>query len=272
VTPKAPLGGSSERHLAVRVNAICRSRHPRRYPRRVPELNDPALVASEYASLERLQRRRLDRTGWLRDGTEPIATLLAAIATGRPRRVLDAGCGDGSLAALVTAPEVICLDQSEAAVVAARSRGLEAVRGDIGSLPFAHQSFDVVMSNWTLYHLPDLDRGLGEIARVLRPAGRFVGMYNRPNHLEEVWRAAGYEWRRDAFDSESGYDALRRHFRAVERTDTGGEVLWDSRDALASYLDAYSEMTGPLEAPSGPYPFRASRRNCVFVASEPVRA
>lgn len=232
----------------------------------MPRLNDPSLVAREYASLARLERRRLDRTGWLRDAGKPINTLLAAIADARPHRVLDAGCGSGDIAALLTAPEVIGVDLSEAAVEATRARGLEAVRADIQELPFEDASFDAVMSNWTLYHLPDLDKGLREIARVLRPAGRFFGVYNRAGHLGEVWNAVGYEWPSHSFDGENGAVALKRHFHVVERRDTDGDVLWESRDALASYLDAYSELVGQLTAPSGPYPFYASRRNCVFVA------
>lgn len=230
-------------------------------------LDDPDLVAREYASLDRLERRRLDRTAWLRRGDEPIATVLSSIAEGRPRDVLDAGCGNGRTAALISAPRVVCVDLSTAAVEAARSRGLEALQADIEELPFEDASFDVVMSNWTLYHLPDLDRGLGEIARVLRPGGRLVGAYNRAGHLEELWRAVGHQWPPDTFDGENGGDVLRRHFKSVERRDTDGEVLWETRDVLAAYLDAFSELVGrPLTAPDRRYPFRASRRNCVFVA------
>jgi SAM-dependent methyltransferase len=231
-------------------------------------LDDRAFVSREYASLDRLERRRLDRTGWLRESGEPIDTLLAAIAEARPHRVLDAGCGSGALSALVAAPSVVCVDQSAAAVQAARARGLEALQADIEQLPYEDASFDVVMSNWTLYHLPDLNRGLREIARVLRPGGRLVGAYNRTGHLNELWQATNCEPPRNSFEGHNGTEALRRHFLVVERRDTGGEVLWETRDALTAYLDAYTEMLGPLEAPEGPYPFRASRRNCVFVADK----
>jgi SAM-dependent methyltransferase len=231
-------------------------------------LDDPALVAREYESLDRLASRRLDRTGWLR-GFAEIETLLAAIGEVRPRRVLDAGCGDGGLARLMTAPEVVCVDQSEAAVEAARSRGLVAVRAPIEELPFGDASFDLVMCNWTLYHLADPDRGLAEIARVLQPAGRFVGVYNRSDHLDELWSAVSRRLSPETFNCENGAAVLRRHFRVVDRRDTGGEVLWENREALTTYLDAYVELFGQLDAPAGPYPFRASRRNCVFVADRP---
>lgn len=229
-------------------------------------IDDPDLVAREYASLDRCTMRRLDRTGWLRDAGEPVDTMLAALAEVRPGRVLDAGSGDGGLAALVVGAQVVCLDQSAAAAESARRRGLEAVHGDIADLPFGDGEFDAVMCNWTLYHLPDVDRGVAELARVLRPGGRFVGIYNLADHLGEAWAAAGYRWPGDGFNGENGGAALARLFARVQRRDTGGEVLWEDRAAFQAYLDAHVEMTGPLAAPAGPYPLRARRRNCVFVA------
>ena len=230
------------------------------------DVNDPDVVAREYATLDRCALRRLDRTGWLRDAGEPVDTVLAALAEVRPRRVLDAGSGDGGIAALVAAPEVVCLDRSQAAVDAARARGLEVVCGDIAELPFGDGEFDAVMCNWTLYHLPDVDRGLSELARVLRPGGRLVGAYNMPDHLAELWSAVGRHAACEAFNGENGGRALARHFATVERRDTGGEVLWQDRPALQAYLDAYIELAGSLTAPPGPYPFLARRRNGVFVA------
>ena len=53
--------------------------------------------------------------------------------------------------------------------------------------------------------------------------------------------------------------------RRIDRTGWlhGEDEPW--RLALR-FLDAFAEMLGPLSAPAGPYPFRATRRNCVLVA------
>ena len=50
----------------------------------VKRIDDPELVAREYATLDRLTLRRLDRTGWVRGG-EPIDTMLRAVAEVHPR-------------------------------------------------------------------------------------------------------------------------------------------------------------------------------------------
>jgi SAM-dependent methyltransferase len=230
-------------------------------------LDDAAYVAREYDTLDRLRMRRLDRTGWLRfDELDEEQTLLGAVAEVRPRRVLDVGCGDGRIASLFAAPEVVCVDSSEASVAAARERGLDARLGDAQALPFGDGSFDVVTCNHTLYHVPDRDRALAEFVRVLRRGGRFAGIYNAPEHLREVWTAVGADWARDQFDAESGLPYVERHFTHVRRLIRGGAVLWVAREDLQTYLDAYREMLGALRAPDGPYPFVATRAKCVFVA------
>jgi SAM-dependent methyltransferase len=232
----------------------------------VRRISDPAIVSREYATTERLAARRLDRTAWL-SGEEPWHLALGAIAEARPGRVLDAACGTGDFAALVAAPEVVCVDISDAAVERARARGLRAEVADIERLPFADAEFDVVTCNWVLYHLSDLDAGVAEIARVLRPGGRFVGIYNHADHLAELWRlVADSVWGEDFFDCESGPAVLRRHFRQVECRDALGRAMWATREAAQSFLDAFAELAGPLAAPEGPYPLEATRRNCVLVA------
>ena len=229
------------------------------------KLSDRDLVAREYATIDRLAMRRLDRTAWL-GGDEPWLVALAAIAEVRPARVLDAGCGSGDFAALLTAPDVRCVDLSPAAVDAARANGLRAEVADIQNLPFPDGSFDVVVANWVLYHVQERGLAIAELARVLTPAGRFVGCYNGPGHLQELWSNVGVTADVDDFQADNGPGELRRSFRQVQVREAHGDVLWGTRERLQAYLDAYRELYGPLTAPAGPYPFRASRRNVVLVA------
>lgn len=183
--------------------------------RRTARASDPAMLARECATSERLERRRQNVTGWLR-GEEAWDEALAAIAETRPNRILDAGCGDGLFARAIAAPVVVGVDNAPAMVERARSRGIDARIADIEQLPFGDGEFDVVVCNWTLYHLPELDGGVRELARVVRPGGRFVGIYNRDRHMEELWSRV----RPEASAGDDYDDVLKRYFARVEHRDT----------------------------------------------------
>ncbi len=106
---------------------------------------------------------------------------LAALVQGRSEaHVLDLGCGGGHVSYHV-APhvhEVVAYDLSpemlEVVARAAAERGLGNIvtrQGVAEVLPFADASFDFVMSRFSAHHWRDLDAGLREAARVLKPGG-----------------------------------------------------------------------------------------------------
>jgi demethylmenaquinone methyltransferase / 2-methoxy-6-polyprenyl-1,4-benzoquinol methylase len=91
-------------------------------------------------------------------------------------RVLDSCCGTGdlALAALREGGRVAGLDFSERMLERARSKSdqVEWVQGDALALPFPDGSFDAATVGFGVRNLDDLEGGLRELRRVLRPAGR----------------------------------------------------------------------------------------------------
>jgi SAM-dependent methyltransferase len=57
---------------------------------------------------------------------------------------------------------------------------------DAQSIPFAGASFDALIANHMLYHVPDRPKALSEIRRVLRPGGRFYASTVGAAHLREI--------------------------------------------------------------------------------------
>ena len=57
---------------------------------------------------------------------------------------------------------------------------------DAQAIPFADNSFDLVIANHMLYHVLDLDKGVTEIRRVLRPGGKLYAATNGPEHMREL--------------------------------------------------------------------------------------
>lgn len=104
-----------------------------------------------------------------------IPSLLEASQAAPGKVVLDLCCGHGNAAdALIQAgATVFGLDFSAAMLARAQRRVPEAtfLEGDAGSLPFEDDHFDAVVCNVGFGHLPDPDKVLSEIARVLRPGG-----------------------------------------------------------------------------------------------------
>jgi demethylmenaquinone methyltransferase / 2-methoxy-6-polyprenyl-1,4-benzoquinol methylase len=124
-------------------------------------------IAPVYDVMNRVMTAGLDRR-WRK---------LTADATVRPGdRVLDACCGTGdlALAAQAAGGKVTGLDFSERMLERARrkSSSIEWIRGDLLALPFEDASFDAATVGFGIRNVADLERGLGELARVLRPGGR----------------------------------------------------------------------------------------------------
>lgn len=101
--------------------------------------------------------------------------LLGWLAPSPGERILDLGCGDGTLTAQIvaTGAEVTGVDSSPAMVEAARQRGIDAHVGDATRLPYEAE-FDAVFSNAALHWVLQADAALHGIACALKPGGRFV--------------------------------------------------------------------------------------------------
>ena len=110
-----------------------------------------------------------------------ILTEKAGVGSGS--RVLDICCGTGDISRKMRAKvgdKGICvgLDFSEGMLEIAKSRketaGILFVQGDAIELPFRNDSFDSVSIGYGLRNLSDINRGLQEAIRVLKPGGRFL--------------------------------------------------------------------------------------------------
>ena len=235
---------------------------------RLRRFDDPAYVREQYATEAGLQARRSIYS----DTTGPDARdiMLAAVAEVEPRRVLEVGCGPGEAAERIArelGAEVVAIDQSERMVELARERGVDARVGDVQELELGDGSFDCVLAAWMLYHVPDVDRALSEIARVLRPGGRLVAVTNAEDHLAELWALGGIERVPHGFGREDGEELLRRHFATVERRDADGTVTLPDADAVRSYLASSAHARPFVDAvPELREPLVVRRRPTVFVA------
>ncbi len=106
---------------------------------------------------------------------ERIPLFQAAI--GRGRRVLDLGCRSGAFTRhFLEGNEVVGLDVDRVALEKAAELGIEPVVANVEEpLPFEDASFDVVVAGELFEHLRHPEGVIGEVRRVLRPAGVLVG-------------------------------------------------------------------------------------------------
>jgi demethylmenaquinone methyltransferase/2-methoxy-6-polyprenyl-1,4-benzoquinol methylase len=137
-----------------------------------------ARIAPRYDLVNRLMTFGQDRR-WRR---EAIRRLLLPPQP----RVLDIGSGTGDLAfeALRQAPGafVVAADFTPPMMAVGRQRGrrVQWVVADASRLPFASARFDGIVSGFLLRNVVDLDRVLGEQARVARPGRRLVSLDTTP--------------------------------------------------------------------------------------------
>jgi SAM-dependent methyltransferase len=119
-------------------------------------------------------RYRAMRPGWRSSGEQLEATVRAHL---NPQsQVLDLGCGRGGVVELFWRDVRLAagLDPDTPSLAEHRAPGMPVICGRGEHLPFAAQSFDLIVCLWVLEHLESPEVVLREVRRVLRPGGHFV--------------------------------------------------------------------------------------------------
>ena len=196
--------------------------------------DDPGYVSEQYRDAANLGVRvalhaRFSTSGypwqrWVFDGFD-----LPAGA-----RILEVGCGPGNLWAenldrLPGGWNVTLIDASPGMIQASKERlGDERFRfrlADAQELPFETTAFDAAVANHILYHVPDRERAISELSRVLGPSGVLYASTNGRDHNREMGRmlrvlfparpSDDYHQAGLGFSLENGAGQLSRWFGSV---------------------------------------------------------
>jgi SAM-dependent methyltransferase len=218
---------------------------------------DPKVVHEQYGTSANLDARiRLhagfstNRYGWLPWVFDQLLTLPATAV------ILEIGCGTGQLwaenADRIPAGWTITLsDQSVGMVAQAQAKlapiihPLTVEQIDAQQIPYAAGTFDAVIANHMLYHVPDLPQALAEFRRVLKPGGRLFAATNGKMHMVALGELAGRFDPRlnvksflaiDHFQLENGAAQIEPYFPQVECPIYADALLVTEAAALVDYI------------------------------------
>ena len=196
------------------------------------KVNDPETVRKQYGTAEKLTTRISIHSKYStnRQGFGNWITSHYEIREGMS--VLELGCGTGDMwvgkdGIIRRCSRFVLSDFSEGMLDRARETlrdcaGIEYRIIDIQEIPFAGGSFDAVIANMMLYHVPDLFRGLREVRRVLKKGGAFYcatyGENGMMAYIADMFSAyQAKEKINDNFTLQNGGEKLGAVFGEVQR-------------------------------------------------------
>jgi ubiquinone/menaquinone biosynthesis C-methylase UbiE len=166
-------------------------------------------------------------------------------------RVLELGSGTGVLWSenqdrLPAGLELVASDSSEGMLRAAREqldgmRGVEFRHMDAARIADRDGTFDVVIANHMLYHVPDRAAVFSEVVRVLRPSGRFYAATNGNAHMRELDELIGKPEKRamistTQFSLENGAEQLAPFFGSVQLVRHQNPLAVTDTSAVLAYV------------------------------------
>lgn len=175
--------------------------------------------------------------------------LLSSLQLSYYDKVLEIGCGDGSLWRNQGANYNITLSDKSEGMVNDDRRNLgdkfnyQVIRCE--AIPFLDDSFDVVVANYFLFYLEDLSKELLEISRVLKDNGRFICSTYGKEHMKEIdvlvkkfdnsiYLSSNNLY--EVFGKENGASILGQYFNDVEWIQYEDSLFVDNVDVLIAYI------------------------------------
>ena len=179
-------------------------------------------------------------------------------------KVLELGCGNGKdwfghNDLIAKLDRLVMTDFSEGMVEAAKKNlgelsNVEFKQADIEKLPFEDKSFDVVIANMMLYHVPDIVKGIGEARRVLKDGGVFYcatfGEHNFTDYLAKWFSLGGESFNPNHnFTLDNGEAKLKTAFSNVEILHYEDTLQVTDIDALVDYMLSLASFKAIMDIP-----------------------
>lgn len=179
-------------------------------------------------------------------------------------RVLELGCGTGSMwkghdELIKKCGELVLSDFSDAMVETTRQTvgaqpNVTYRSIDIQNIPYDDASFDVVIANMMLYHVPDITKGLAEVRRVLKPNGKFYcATYGEHGIIEYLSKLLGEYGVEDNvnknFTLQNGAAILSSVFENIRKENYEDSLAVTNIADLVDYIYSLSSMSSLSSQP-----------------------
>jgi ubiquinone/menaquinone biosynthesis C-methylase UbiE len=225
-------------------------------------MSDPQVVRQQYSTSANLQSR-IDVHRRFSTNPHPWPRwMFDQIALPEAARILELGGGTGVLwrenldrlpagwSITLTDMSAGMLDQARAALPESGQFSFEQV--DAQAIPFGDGTFDAVVANHMLYHVPDRPRALAEIRRVLRPGARLYAATNGSGHMRGLKDlVAAFQPGTDVvgffsgeFLLENGRAQLEPFFAQIEQRPYECDLLVTELEPLAAYIESTQRIPG----------------------------
>ena len=192
-------------------------------------------------------------------------------------KVLELGCGTASMWAghddlIAGCGTLMLTDLSEGMLSTAREnigerKNVAYALADIQDIPFADDSFDAVIANSMLYHVPDIEKGIREVRRVLRNHGVFCcATYGEHNFTDVLAEWIGLDGEKFVpnhnFTMQNGEQFLKAAFASVETRFYEDSLVITNIDDLVDYLRSLASFQAISDLPSQRIQSILSRHSC----------
>lgn len=227
--------------------------------------NDETNIIEQYKNAKNLNDRislhekySTNKQGWFN-------WLFNQIDFSRVNRLLELGCGNGKLwqenRIDLRNREIFLSDISEGMVEEVRNKlgtDFNCIVADAEKIPFKDEYFDSIIANHVLFYLNDLNLGLKEISRVLKPDGILYCSTYGKNHMKEITEIVqnfdssinlSNHSLYDIFGLENGESILKEYFFNIQRMDYKDSLEITESKPLIDYIMSchgnQNEILGP---------------------------
>jgi SAM-dependent methyltransferase len=221
--------------------------------------NDKEAVKAQYASSKSLDTRINFHNMYSTNKMGFGPWLISNYEIKEGMKVLEIGCGTGDMwkghgDLIAKCDKLVLSDYSEAMLDAARKNigefsNIEYKQIDVQNIPFEDSSFDIVIANMMLYHVPDIDKAISEVRRVLKDDGVFYsatyGEHNFNDVIAEWFGLVGKNYDPNhLFTLQNGGDVLGKEFADIEVRRYEDSLHVTNIDDLADYLQSLKALHG----------------------------